>query len=131
MLSDLGGLVVHTAHRSYRGKDRLDITLTAQDPAGRFFAPEVAAFREYRALVLTGQLTLDAWDTYETKYRAHMDTVAAVHWERLHARRLVTLVCFCQGARFCHRRVLAEILVAKGALYRGERSNVAAGEAAD
>lgn len=127
----MNGLVVYTAHRSYAGRDRLDITIKQQDPEGRCFAPEETAFRAYSALKQAGLLTLEDWDAYELKYRAHMDTVAAEHWERLHARRLVTLVCFCEGARFCHRRVLAEILVARGAVYRGERPRVRRGDAAD
>jgi len=131
MLRALAGLVVYTGHRSYRGKDRLDITIKQQDPDGRFFAPDAEAFREYSALKQAGLLTVEAWEAYEAKYRAHMDTVPSTHWEHLHARRLVTLVCYCEGARFCHRRVLAEILTAKGALYRGERPRGAGGEAAD
>lgn len=127
----MDGLVVYTAHRSYAGRDRLDITIKQQDPEGRFFAPEASAFRAYSDLKKAGLLTLAAWADYENKYRAHMETVAAEHWERLRARREVTLVCFCDGASFCHRRVLAEILAARGAVYRGERPRVRRGDAAD
>jgi hypothetical protein len=124
-------LVVYTAHRSYAGRDRLDITIQQQDPEGRLFAPERTAFREYSALKQAGLLTLEAWDAYETKYRAHMEKVAAEHWERLFSREIVTLVCFCQEASFCHRRLLAEMLVARGGVYRGERRIVRRGDAAE
>jgi uncharacterized protein (DUF488 family) len=124
-------LVVYTAPRSYSGRDRLDITIKQQDAEGRVFAPEASAFRAYIALKKAGLLTLEAWDVYTRQYHDHMAKVSPEHWSRLYERRLVTLVCFCEEPSFCHRRLLAEILVSRGAVYRGERPKLRRGDAAD
>ena len=127
-------LRVYTAHRSYAGADRLDVTIKEQDPVGRVFAPAPEDFRTYSTLKKAGLLTLEAWETYAKAYRAHMARSAsdrADEWARLLARSEVTLVCFCVEPSFCHRRLLGEILREKGAVVLGERPKTRRGDAAE
>lgn len=124
-------LRVYTAHRSYRDKDGLNVTLRDQDPVGRFFAPDPETFRAYHARKQTGAATLADWTRYEAAYRAHLEAVPPEHWTALLVRRVVTLTCYCVEPRFCHRRVLAEALAARGAVYLGERPRLRRGDAAE
>jgi uncharacterized protein YeaO (DUF488 family) len=41
-------------------------------------------------------------------------------WDELLNQDEVVLVCFCKAGDFCHRVLLAEILVKLGAEYKGE-----------
>lgn len=116
--------VVYTAHRSYRGADRLDITLAAQDPVGRHFAPAPEDFRVFHARRVAGTATAADWEVYCAAYAAHMRASAQAHpevWAELLARPRVTLVCACPRGVPCHRRELARMLVGLGASDGGER----------
>lgn len=41
-------------------------------------------------------------------------------WDKLLNQNEVVLVCFCKAGDFCHRYLLAEILVKLGCVYKGE-----------
>ena len=41
-------------------------------------------------------------------------------WDKLLNQNEVVLVCFCKAWDFCHRYLLAEILVKLGCVYKGE-----------
>lgn len=41
-------------------------------------------------------------------------------WDTLMLSPVVTLLCYCQPYHFCHRLVLAELLVKMGGRYLGE-----------
>ena len=76
------------------------------------------------------------WARYAPQYRAEMRagygarTKPGPHraaWERLLAKPSATLCCYCVDPARCHRRLLAEMLVACGAVYEGEREAPARG----
>lgn len=117
-------LRVFTAHLGYDGPDRLDVSRQGSDPFGVVFAPSWELLRSYKDKKRAGRADRAAWARYEAAYRAEMATSAAVraaHWERLLARDVVTLCCYCWSGNPCHRQVLAHVLAARGATYEGER----------
>lgn len=117
-------LIVHTAPMSYRGPDALPVTRrVVVDPVGSLFAPSNALLDSGLAARRAGEGEED-WPRYRAAYvaemrRSYREQRAA--WDALLARESVTLLCFCQDATRCHRRVLAEILAACGADDQGER----------
>lgn len=116
-------LHVFTSTLGYDGPDRLDVSRKGGDPFGVVFAPSLALLRSYQALKRAGRADRAAWAGYEAAYRIEMTASAVVYparWEQLLAREVVTL-CYCWSGGPCHRRVLADVLVARGAIYNGER----------
>ena len=66
-----------------------------------------------------------SWDEYKEMYRRLMRESYHKHkdvWDEVLSRDEVTLVCFCQSGKLCHRYLLAEYLVKLGAEYLGERT---------
>lgn len=119
-------LLIHTAHISYVGEDRLDITRRSAGADGIAFAPS------WRILLpaLRGRnagLEEQMWPTYVTAYQREMEisyNMMRRAWQALLARPSVTLICYCQvhpEQMHCHRVLLAEMLEARGAQYQGER----------
>ena len=103
-------LEVHTAHASYPGPDRLDVSIEA-GPFGRVFAPSEDTEREAR------------WNVYSRLYTAEMRRSYREHraeWDLLLASKRVVLVCSCPDPLRCHRSILAEILRKCGAHDYGE-----------
>lgn len=118
---------VYTARVSYRGGDRLDITRKSAGPDGLPFAPSWRILRPALAARRAGGpvAVAYAWPQYAADYTAEMRTSYRGHraaWEALLRRDEVTLVCYCKDPLFCHRRLLAELLVACRATYSGERT---------
>lgn len=98
---------IYTAHYSYQGPDRVDISTRRTHPQGAAFAPDwetmVGPYRE-------GEITETE---YTNRYRAHLIQSRRLYpdsWEWLLNQEMVTLVCFCAPLKFCHRRILASIL---------------------
>lgn len=105
---------IYTAQYKYNGIDRVDITVKTSD---KVFAPtwnivighkrgyisDEEYFHEYRNLML------------------HSYKINKPKWEKLLLQNEITLVCFCESGKFCHRLILAEFLVKLGAEYIGER----------
>ncbi len=117
-------LHVFTAGLGYNGSDRLDVSRKGNHPFGVVFAPSWELLRSYQAKKRAGRADRAAWFAYEAAYRAEMArsaTTHAAHWEQLLAREIVTLCCYCWSGGPCHRRVLASVLEARGAVYEGER----------
>jgi hypothetical protein len=141
-------LTVYTARMGYRGPDVLDITRGSADRAakrgqpspGEPFAPSHAildpalaardeaerlrAAGEYRR---AGDLMGRAWERYAAAFNVEMRrSYLRDHdaWDALLTRESVTLVCFCDHPRQCHRFLLADILERLGARYVGERGAV-------
>ncbi len=119
----------------YRGPDALDVTRGSGGPYGGHFAPsrgllDEANKRKRRAYGVEAQLAM-VWSWYQPLYTEEMrasyrDNPAA--WRALASRTgEVTLCCYCKTAHRCHRRLLAEMLVAVGqrlgldVSYQGER----------
>ena len=142
-------LKVYTARIDYRGDDRFDITRGKASGDGLAFAPSNAilqpaladrkraeecmegACRDGAIGALHRATALDieakAWAKYAPAYVEEMRVSYRTQrgaWDRLLAQSRVTLVCFCNLAKYpghCHRVLLAELLVACGAEYMGER----------
>jgi uncharacterized protein YeaO (DUF488 family) len=119
-------LCVFTARIGYSGFDRLDVTRKSAGPEGLPFAPSwqilapVLAMRRRRGQ----RAARSAWPRYVVDYTAEMRRSYREHravWDKLLARDEVTLVCYCPDPMFCHRTLLASILMACGAKYAGER----------
>lgn len=122
-------LSVHTAHISYAGPDRLDVTRKSGGRDGRPFAPSWDILKP--ALYLRrehGAAAFEAhWPRYVLDYTNEMRLSYRLNraaWDALLARESVTLLCYCTDPMHCHRTVLAEILGKLGAVVKGERPAV-------
>lgn len=130
--------ILYTAQYGYSGDDRVDISrqgckkLLMQSLAapGEILAPSDAIL--WPALAALRRADDDAekqmiFEEYVRRYRLEMrrsyrDRMR--EWQELIWREMLTLVCFCTDARFCHRIPAAQYLAraAGGALdYQGER----------
>ena len=134
-------LRVHTARLSYVGADRLDITRAGADAyrkrtgltwEGEAFAPSwtivwpiIKLRREVRDLgAYADSVLLAAWRAYEPAFTEEMRRSYRRNresWDALLARESVTLCCTCTNPDQCHRRIVARLLVACGAVDCGER----------
>jgi len=104
---------VYTSQYNYNGNNRLDITVkTGSD----LLAPTWNMVMGYKS----GKITQDEYiDLYYSKMRLSYINNQNF-WIRLLKRDEVILVCFCKAGDFCHRILLADILVKLGAEYLGE-----------
>ena len=116
---------IWTARISYKGTDRLDITVknTQVGTLGWLFAPtwtlvggvklfaaiannddkEVARWKRYQPLS-SDQYTEQYYDMIRVRYKDHQPLFMSVFEEDR------TLCCFCANANFCHRYLAADIL---------------------
>ena len=134
-------LRVFTARVSYVGADRLDITRAGADayrkrtgltwegeawaPSWTIVWPIIKLRREVRDLgAYADSVLLAAWRAYVPAFTAEMRASYRRNrpaWDALLARESVTLCCTCTCADQCHRRLVARMLVACGAVDCGER----------
>ena len=95
----------------------LNITRGSGKGYGLAFAPSWSLVRELK----NGDITEEQ---YRRRYTEEMATSYRENWEVwqwLLSQRSVILVCYCGAKQFCHRKVLAELLVEHfGAFYIGE-----------
>ena len=125
---------LHTAHKSTRDPDAVDVTRQAGRTA---FAPSwdlLLPFVHRRKA--TGRPATPAeWTAYATRYTDEMR--ASFHrderaWRDLLARPRVVLTCFCADAAQCHRTILAHDILPRFAtsdhaiVYHGELASAAA-----
>lgn len=106
-------LKVYTSQYNYRGENRLDITVKS---GGKVFAPTWDIVGKVKRGLITEE-------QYIKKYYALMRKSYKINrniWEEILAEEEIVLVCFCKAGDFCHRLLLAEILVKLGAEYKGE-----------
>lgn len=118
-------LAVYTARVSYGGPDRLDVTRKSAGPDGLPFAPSWRILRPALDARRAGGDWSAAWAEYVGHYLDDMRASYREHraaWHALLGREEVTLVCYCKDPLFCHRRLLAELLVRCRATYHGERT---------
>ena len=99
-----------------RGKyaNKLDITVKSGEPA---FAPTWEMVMDFKNGYTTPQ-------QYTEIYKNRMRSSYLVYrekWDELLSRDEVVLVCYCPKGQFCHRHILAKILVKLGAQYLGEK----------
>jgi uncharacterized protein YeaO (DUF488 family) len=101
-----GSLVIRTAQMA-RGKnlpDALNITVKSGD---KVFAPSWDLVRAYKDKEIS-----------EEEYTEHYLNMMRLSWRRDHARWIevanldsVTLLCYCKSGDFCHRTILADMLI--------------------
>lgn len=121
------GQLPHHGRPGYNGLHGLNVTRGSAGPYGLPFAPSDALLRagqsdKNRAKKDEAALAL-VFEWYAMLYREEMRESYRAHrraWEELLHREHVVLLCYCGRAQFCHRSVLAEILVKLGASYEGE-----------
>lgn len=123
-------LTVHTSRIWYSREDRVDITRMSAGPLGLSFAPSWEILNQFKSKRRAAIQRHDfsavklAWQEYIKLYRGEMENSKQVHfqnWERLLSRKEAVLVCYCPTAEWCHRGLLADILVETGrAVYAGE-----------
>ena len=111
-----------TAQYRYPGPYRLDITVKAQDPIGKIFAPTwdmVMKHKKASTMYNTISANQDYTEEYKNLMIASYDSDTSI-WEEILSREYVVLVCFCPFKSFCHRNILAGYFKTLGAEYLGE-----------
>lgn len=71
-------------------------------------------------IVSSGSPVPNGWERDVDDARARGVECHREAWDRLLQRKRVVLLCYCDGREFCHRGLLAQILVRKGAVDCGE-----------
>ena len=113
--------MIYTAQYRYPGKDRLDITVKGNCPAGKLYAPTWNMVMDWKNKRLTDDeytgmyydLLIKRWKTNGEEMMRLVDMVRD---------RDITLVCFCPKDTFCHRHLLAKFLQHNYAVeYGGEK----------
>ncbi|OME54111.1 hypothetical protein BSK59_16150 [Paenibacillus odorifer] len=107
-------LKIYTSQFRYGGDDRLDITVKSGIEA---FAPTWDMVKGHKDGTLANEDYIKMYkDLMNKSYKTNKKL-----WRELLSRKSVTLVCYCAKDCFCHRVVLAEMLVkAFGCEYVGE-----------
>jgi len=111
---------LYTSTLAYDADDRLDVSRYGGHAIGVAFAPSL----ELLWWIKRRRATRDLLAEYMDRYRAEMRTSQRERpeaWASVLACDEVTCCCYCVNASACHRAALAEMLVAMGAEYRGER----------
>ncbi len=111
-------LKIYTSVYSYKGDDRLDITVKGNDPIGKTFSPTWDMVNKYKSNRYRAGAKVQYMKSYHSlmlqSYKDHRDV-----WEEVLNRDRVTLVCFCRTG-FCHRLILKDYFVKLGGIYKGE-----------
>lgn len=109
-------LRIYTSQYRYGGADRLDITVKGNDPLGKVFAPTWDIVKDLKDEKITQKQYEELYvDLMRDSYLDYPD-----EWTKLLSMDEVTLVCFCKINNFCHRHLLAKILVKLGAEWKYE-----------
>lgn len=104
---------VYTSQYAYKGKDRFDITVKTGD---RAFSPVWDMVMKHKS----GEYSDEQYTDLYLKRMRYSFKKYAEKWTDLLSKDEITLVCFCAPNKFCHRYLLADILVKCGAMYMGE-----------
>ena len=97
----------------YKGSDKLDITVKSGRGIGKELAPSWELVRGFKR----GEIS---WNEYEAGYLEMLRKVwVEKRWvfRRLFRMGRATFVCYCRDDRFCHRRLLREVVVKIGERY--------------
>jgi uncharacterized protein YeaO (DUF488 family) len=107
-------LKVYTSQYKYDGENRLDITVKT---GLQMFAPtwDMVNGVKREESYSHEKYTKEYYEKMRTSYKTHR-----LEWDWLLKQDRVVLVCFCKAGDFCHRLLLADILVKLGAKYIGE-----------
>ncbi|HPF44849.1 MAG TPA: DUF488 domain-containing protein [Syntrophomonadaceae bacterium] len=81
-------------------------------------APSATLFNKYR-LLWQGRPEEEWWPQYEAAFKEEMTSHAGINqlrqlWKLVNEGKVIALVCFCEDHRYCHRRLIAEILEKSG-----------------
>ncbi len=111
-----------TAQYAYPGPSRMDITHATKDRLGKFFAPTKKIVYKYK---YTNNDEKVAREIYKQEYsnlilsrQPKMTTLGI--WEEIMTKPYIVLVCYCNPKSFCHRHLVKDMLVKRGAKYIGE-----------
>lgn len=111
------------------GGDILDITRMTGSQ-GLFFAPSWELLNPFLARRKNGLFSPEDWKAYREGYLTEMRASVKANPDDWATWRAFiqdsnlyefTLSCYCEVPDHCHRSILAEILVKRGATYLGER----------
>jgi uncharacterized protein YeaO (DUF488 family) len=110
------GIRLGTVRRPPRGVAKRDYSrLNYYDLWLPELAPSAQLLKWARFKPLTGR----RWDTFARRYRTEMSRAPASHilelLAGLSAEVNLSVGCFCDDERYCHRSVLRELLVQAGA----------------
>jgi len=106
-------LKIYTSQYKYNGINRFDITVKT---GVKTFAPTWEIVMGYKSNSITKEQYTEKYIIkMRQSYKNNRDL-----WEWLLKQKEVVLVCFCKSGDFCHRVLLANILVKLGAKYLGE-----------
>jgi uncharacterized protein YeaO (DUF488 family) len=106
-------LRVYTAQYKYSGENRIDITAKS---GLKMFAPDWQDVIDVKAKKITEEeYTKRYYEKMRVSYKNHR-----AEWDWFLTQKSVVLVCFCKPGTFCHRYLLADILVKLGAEYLGD-----------
>lgn len=106
-------LQVYTAQYNTRDPDRFDTTVKTSN--GTFAPTWEMVMKHKKGKISDEEYTQLYYDLMRKSFKKHRS-----EWDQLLSRDRVVLVCFCRKGKFCHRLLLAEILVKLGAEYKGE-----------
>lgn len=106
-------LKVYTSQFKYNGENRFDITVKS---GHQMFAPTWPMVMDYKSKKTTEEEYTKLYlEKMHRSYEYYRET-----WDWLLKQDKVVLVCFCKAGDFCHRLLLADILVKLGAEYLGK-----------
>jgi uncharacterized protein YeaO (DUF488 family) len=108
-------LQVYTSQvqKPYNYEDELDITVKT---GSKIFCPTWDMVKDYK----NGHLTKEAYTKRYYQMMRESYTSNKYQWQYLLDQAKIILCCYCKPNDFCHRYLLADILVKLGAKYKGE-----------
>lgn len=114
-------MLLYTGRYSYKGADRLDITIKGNDPIGRVFAPTWELVKTFKSNKIDWfDYTFSFVDLLHT--RLENPEYLKVVTEEILTKNELTLVCFCRTSERCHRSLVAiELQNLYDIEYMGER----------
>jgi len=108
---------IYTSQYSYRGNNRLDITVKGNDPIGKLYAPTW----DLLMAVKKKRLSLEAFSHSFYALMRKRYTENPEKFKQILQQDEIVLVCFERPeAGYCHRYIVANILCKLGGEYKGE-----------
>ena len=107
----MSAIKLYTGRISYRGKDKLDITVwKAKTPAGQLLKPSWEIVNGHKYDGLSDEAYTEAY--FEMVNKRYLGNV---HHQQILVNLLkqdsLTLCCFCNARKFCHRHLAMYIMI--------------------